>query len=71
MKEKPKRTFKTPEGYFENFNERLLDRMAKEESIIPKEDGFTVPEGYFEKLRLPRSAQGALMSNRNGHPKKE
>ena len=50
MKEKPKHTFKTPEGYFENFNERLMDKISKEESIIPKTDGFAVPDGYFEKL---------------------
>lgn len=50
MKEKPKHTFKTPEGYFDNFNERLLDRIAKEDSIIPKKDGFAVPEGYFDAL---------------------
>lgn len=78
MKEKPKRTFKTPEGYFENFNERLLDRMAKEESIIPKEDGFTVPEGYFEKLpekinaRLSDDNDKVVRLNpSNSHPNKK
>ena len=47
--------FKTPEGYFESFNERLLARMKAEENepntdFLPKNDGFTTPEGYFEKV---------------------
>ena len=54
MKEQnQKNKFKTPEGYFESFNERLMNRLETEEEdvvseIIPKADGFTVPEGYFD-----------------------
>ena len=48
MKKNHKNKFKTPEGYFDNFNERLMDKIVKEESLIPKSDGFSVPEGYFE-----------------------
>jgi len=54
MKEQnQKNKFKTPEGYFESFNERLMNRLETEEEdvvsgIIPKADGFAVPEGYFD-----------------------
>lgn len=50
MKKNHENTFKTPEGYFESFNERLMDKIAKENSIIPKNDGFSAPHGYFEEL---------------------
>ena len=44
--------FKTPEGYFESFTERLMGRLSDNPSahndLIPKKDGFEVPEGYFE-----------------------
>ncbi|WP_420602160.1 hypothetical protein [Flagellimonas sp.] len=47
--------FKTPEGYFDNFHDRLMDKINQEEtgqesSIIPKSDGFTAPDGYFDQL---------------------
>lgn len=50
-----KDNFKTPEGYFDSFHDRLMDKineqeMGTEESIIPKSDGFTVPKDYFEQL---------------------
>ncbi len=50
-----KNKFKTPEGYFDSFHDRLMDRIQTEESgmdtsIIPKSDGFVVPESYFENL---------------------
>ncbi len=50
MKKNHKNKFKTPEGYFESFNERLMDKIAAEEFIIPKTDGFSVPEGYFDSV---------------------
>ena len=50
MKKSHKNKFKTPEGYFDNFNERIIDKIIKEESIIPKHDGFEVPENYFDTL---------------------
>jgi len=48
MKKSHKNKFKTPEGYFDNFNERIIDKIIKEESNIPKHDGFEVPADYFE-----------------------
>ncbi|MFD2586933.1 hypothetical protein ACFSQJ_08325 [Croceitalea marina] len=48
MKKNHKNPHKTPEGYFNSFNERLMDKIAKEESNIPKNDGFSVPEAYFD-----------------------
>ncbi|MDF0716314.1 hypothetical protein PY092_09160 [Muricauda sp. 334s03] len=55
MKEDKKNSFNTPEGYFESFNDRLMDRIQKEKaqeggSIIPKTDGFAVPVGYFNEV---------------------
>lgn len=37
--------FGVPEGYFETMKDGIL--FLKE---LPKEDGFTIPVGYFEKL---------------------
>ena len=48
MKKNHKNPHKTPEGYFESFNERLMDKIFREESIIPKSDGFLVPDSYFQ-----------------------
>lgn len=42
--------FKTPEGYFEGFNDGLMDRLSEEKLDIPKKEGFTVPENYFDGL---------------------
>ncbi len=55
MKKDQKNKFKTPEGYFESFNERLMNRIEakKDDSIseiIPKTDGFAVPKKYFEEV---------------------
>ncbi|MBT8187437.1 MAG: hypothetical protein KJO73_07100 [Croceitalea sp.] len=50
MKESHKNKFKTPEGYFESFNERLMKKISKEDSMIPQNDGFKMPYGYFNGL---------------------
>ena len=55
MKKDKKNSFNTPEGYFDNFNDRLMDRIKKEEaeettSLIPKSDGFAVPDAYFDEV---------------------
>ena len=55
MNKDQKNTFKTPEGYFESFNERLFARMNVEENepntdFLPKSDGFTIPTGYLDKV---------------------
>ncbi|MCK0159909.1 hypothetical protein [Allomuricauda sp. F6463D] len=55
MKKNKKNSFDIPEGYFESFNDRLMDRIKKEEaengeSLIPKSDGFTVPNSYFDNV---------------------
>lgn len=48
--EKNKHTtgFKIPEGYFEEFDARMLDKLKEEQ--LPKNTGFTVPEGYFDSV---------------------
>ncbi len=43
-------SFKTPEGYFEDFTDKLLGKMAKDGPALPKKEGFKVPNGYFEAL---------------------
>jgi hypothetical protein len=49
MKEKKKHTgFRTPDGYFEEFEYRLFSKLS--EGNIPKETGFKTPEGYFNQL---------------------
>lgn len=54
MKKDKKNSFNTPEGYFESFHDRLMDRIQKEEGemepIIPKSDGFAVPQNYFDEI---------------------
>lgn len=42
--------FKTPENYFENFEENLFSRF--EENNFPKSTGFNVPNGYFESVEM-------------------
>ena len=49
MKEKKNiHGFKAPKDYFENFDESLLAKIETES--LPKEAGFTVPDGYFDQL---------------------
>ena len=55
MGKKDKQNFKTPEGYFDNFHERLMNKINAEEdnetlSFLPASDGFAIPEGYFERV---------------------
>lgn len=54
MKKNNENKFNTPEGYFESFHDRLMDRIQNEESTtgssIPKTDGFAVPGNYFEEV---------------------
>ena len=55
MNKNHKNKFKTPEGYFEGFNERLFARMEAEENepntdFLPKSDGFGVPDRYFDNV---------------------
>ncbi|NAS11669.1 hypothetical protein [Poritiphilus flavus] len=45
-----KQQFKTPDGYFEDFNARLMKKMGAEGPKLPEKEGFAVPEGYFDKL---------------------
>jgi hypothetical protein len=46
--EKYKHGLKVPEGYFENFDERLATKIS--EDALPKTAGFKVPDGYFDSL---------------------
>lgn len=68
MEKDKENSFNTPQGYFESFNDRLMDRIQKEDSkeggsIIPKTDGFAVPDGYFDEV-TPR-----VLSQINNEPK--
>ncbi|SRX76290.1 hypothetical protein [Aequorivita antarctica] len=40
--------FKTPENYFESFEERLYSKLSEEN--FPKSAGFKAPDGYFDNL---------------------
>jgi len=67
MKKNHENKFKTPEGYFESFNEKLFARMGAEEGepntdFLPKTDGFKVPKSYFNGV-YP-SVQPKLKSSR-------
>ena len=42
--------FKTPEGYFEDFTDRLLDKLGEEIPNLPQEEGFAIPDNYFDDL---------------------
>ncbi len=49
MKELNKKNpFKTPEGYFKDFSDTLRNRLSEEGTGLPKNDGFIVPDIYFE-----------------------
>lgn len=49
MKDKLKiSSFKTPQGYFENFENTLFGRLQVES--FPKSSGFKTPDGYFNQL---------------------
>ncbi len=51
MKKFDKDSFKTPKGYFENLSDSLMERLEKENTDLPKTEGFTMPEGYFDQLQ--------------------
>lgn len=43
--------FKTPDNYFETFDERLFDRLNDERKIEGiTEPGFSVPDHYFDTV---------------------
>ncbi|MEL6918592.1 MAG: hypothetical protein AAFO99_12770 [Bacteroidota bacterium] len=46
-----KNPFKTPEGYFENLTDHLLEKVGNKKEDMPSiKQGFKVPEGYFDDL---------------------
>jgi hypothetical protein len=54
-KKNNKTGFKTPEGYFEGFADRIGKRISKtnkdqEETVFPDKEGFAIPDGYFDQL---------------------
>ncbi len=52
MKKNKNNPFKTPEGYFDSFQENLMDKVSKKESVVPKETAFKVPEAYFDTFHV-------------------
>ncbi|WP_300020848.1 hypothetical protein [uncultured Maribacter sp.] len=48
MNKKNNIPFKTPKGYFDSFEERLMDKLSQPESTFPEESAFKVPDNYFE-----------------------
>ena len=61
--------FKTPDGYFDSFKDRLFDKMEAGVESLPKKEGFTTPEGYFDKLEdkiVSSSIEGNAMPKSHG-----
>ena len=50
MNKNNKNPFKIPEGYFDSFEDKLMDKLSKTESAIPKDNAFKVPDNYFESF---------------------
>ena len=50
MNKKNNIPFKTPESYFNSFEERLMDKLSQPESSFPEESAFKVPDNYFESF---------------------
>ena len=48
MNKNNKNPFKTPEGYFDSFEDNLMEKLSEGNSTIPKDNAFKVPENYFE-----------------------
>ncbi|WP_405382622.1 hypothetical protein [Maribacter sp. LLG6340-A2] len=48
MNNKNKNPFKTPEGYFDSFQDKLMAKLSDDNVAIPKDNAFTVPDNYFE-----------------------
>jgi len=48
MNKKKNIPFKTPKGYFDSFEERLMDKLSQPESTFPTESAFKVSDNYFE-----------------------
>ena len=43
--------FKTPDNYFQSFEDKFFERLNEKETIEGINDsGFTIPEDYFESL---------------------
>lgn len=42
--------FKIPEGYFESFDEKILEKSNKEPSLKTMESGFNIPKNYFKTV---------------------
>lgn len=43
-----KHPFKTPEGYFDSFQDNLMGKLVESQAAIPTEPAFKVPANYFE-----------------------
>lgn len=48
MNKNNKNPFKTPEGYFDSFEDNLMEKLSEGNSTISKDNAFKVPENYFE-----------------------
>ena len=43
--------FKTPDGYFESFEDQLLSELNPESPLsLPQTHGFKIPDGYFDTI---------------------
>lgn len=48
MNKNNKHPFKTPEGYFDSFQNELMAKLSEDKVAMPKDSAFKVPDNYFE-----------------------
>jgi len=57
--------FKTPDNYFNNFDEKVLKQLSNEESesVLPLETGFATPNNYFDNFEKKLSHKVSIEEN--------
>jgi hypothetical protein len=48
MNKNNKHPFKTPENYFDSFQDKMMEKLFEDQCVIPKDRAFKVPANYFE-----------------------
>lgn len=48
MKKNNKNPFKTPEGYFDSFQGKIMEELSQNGPTFPKDRALKVPDNYFE-----------------------
>lgn len=62
--------FKTPDSYFDTFDQRLLDKMAVQKDMASMSDpGYKVPDNYFENFDAKLQARLKNEADQKDHIK--